>query len=415
LRPRFRLAPHAGRIDVFELSQPDFSRELSQPIGEAMRAIVGVGKGSDMDGLLPEAGLPEAWRRFVAGEENRLAFAGVQQFAADAVRDAQATESMGPGGGVLVLYGASGTGKTHLVEGLLEAWSTHLAGDVIVTLDGSEFARRYADAVERDDVETFRRHVRGADLLVLEDAGRLAPKPPAQWELIHTLDALAQRGAYVVVTLDAAPQTFEALLPALVGRLAEGSVFGLLPPSSSSRLTILAELARERGLQLEPKALDLLAADRETTVRELRGTVVSLEAEAKERARREAAGLLFPVRGDEPPAINVPQMKRFLDAQPAGTAPTLKQIVEQTARHFGLKAADLKSGSRRRSVVVARDTAIFLARRLTKKSLQEIGDYFGGRDHTTVLHSCRKLEAQDELDPAQRAALAALRERLQQG
>lgn len=401
---------------MFELSQPDFSRELSQPIGEAMRAIVSVGEERDMEVSLPEAELPEAWRRFVAGEENRLAFAGVQQFVADAQFGNEVRcDAAQPAGGVLVLYGVSGTGKTHLVEGLLEAWSTRLAGDVIVTLDGSEFARRYAEAVERDDVETFRRHVRGADLLVLEDAGRLATKPPAQWELLHALDVLAQRGASVVVTLDAAPQTFETLLPALVGRFAEGAVFGLVPPSSSSRLTILAELARERGLQLEPKALELLAADRETTVRELRGTVVSLEAEAKERARREAAGLLFPVRGDEPPAINVPQMKRFLDAQPAGTAPTLKQIVEQTARHFGLKAADLKSGSRRRSVVVARDTAIYLARRLTKKSLQEIGDYFGGRDHTTVLHSCRKLEAQDELDPAQRAALAALRERLQQG
>ncbi|MGC3966080.1 MAG: hypothetical protein QM775_01525 [Pirellulales bacterium] len=90
-------------------------------------------------------------------------------------------------------------------------------------------------------------------------------------------------------------------------------------------------------MTLEPKALELLAADRETTVRELRGAVAALELTAKERARREAAGLLFPLRGDEPAPIDVPHVKRFLEAQPTGAAPTLKQIIEQTARYFGLR------------------------------------------------------------------------------
>lgn len=399
---------------MFELSQPEFSRPLTgaaQSTRSPGATVVGT------------AGAPPALRRFVAGEENRLALSAVEKFLDDAAWSAENAAQCGAQadddaarGAPLVLHGPSGTGKTHLVDGLVAEWSARLPDDVVVRLAGSEFAEQYAEAVDQDRIAEFRRRVRAADLFVLEDLARLATKPQAQWELLHALDELARRGAYVVVTLDAPPQKFETFLPGLVSRLAEGFVFALSPPSQTSRRAILAELAAERGLALDPKALDLLAADRETTVRELRGALAGLEAEAREQARREAAGTLFPLRAGEPVAIDLPLVKRHLEARGgAGAVPTLKQIIEQTARHFGLRAADLKSGSRRRSVVTARDTAIYLARRLTKKSLHEIGEYFGGRDHTTVLHSCRKLETADGLDPEQIAALAVLRERLVRG
>ncbi|MBA4017592.1 MAG: hypothetical protein C0483_10505 [Pirellula sp.] len=413
------LAPSARRIDVFELSQPD-SSHLAATDGAHAAGFGASGNG----GTKPtgEGRRPATLRGFVAGEENRLPLAAVEKFLDDAVSSiehasdaAGANIDAGACGGLLVLHGPSGTGKTHLVETLLAQWSARLPEYAAVALSGSEFAEQYADAVEHDRIDGFQSRVRSADLFVLEDAGKLAAKSPAQWELLHTLDALEQRGAYVVLTLDAPPQTYDLFLPGLIGRLTAGFVFPLASPSQATRRALLAELATARGLTIDPKALDLLAADRETTVRELRGTLASLEAEALDHARREAAKTLFPLRPGEVPTIDLAIVRRFLANHGGGEGPTLKQIVEQTARHFGLRAADLKSGSRRRSVVTARDTAVFLARRLTKKSLQEIGEYFGGRDHTTILHSCRKLEAADELDPTHRATIATLRERLARG
>ncbi len=422
-RPSIALAPSARRIDVFELSQPD-SSQLAATDG-ARAAGLGAG-GNCGRNPVGESRRSPSLRGFLAGEENRLPLSAVEKFLDDAVSsidqagdvandDAAANIDVGARGGLLVLHGPSGTGKTHLVEALLAQWSARLPELSVVALSGSDYAEQYADAVENDRITEFQSRVRAADLFVLEDAGKLATKSPAQWELLHTLDALEQRGAYVVLTLDAAPQTYDTLLPGLIGRFSAGFVFPLAAPSQSTRRALLAAFAAERGLSIDPKAVDLLAADRETTVRELRGTLASLEAEALDQARREAAKTLFPLRPGETPAIDLAVVRRFLANRGGGEGPTLKQIVEQTARHFGLRAADLKSGSRRRSVVTARDTAVFLARRLTKKSLQEIGEYFGGRDHTTILHSCRKLEAADELDPTQRATITTLRERLARG
>lgn len=418
-RPSIALAPSARRIDVFELSQPD-SSHLTATDG-ARAAGLGAG-GSCGRNRIGESRRSPSLRGFLAGEENRLPLAAAEKFLDDAVASTsqtsdgdEANNDVGARGGLLVLHGPTGTGKTHLVEALLAQWSARLPECSVVVMNGSEYAEQYADAVENDRITEFQSRVRAADLFVLEDAGKLATKSPAQWELLHTLDALEQRGAYVVLTLDAAPQTYDTLLPGLIGRFGAGYVFPLAAPSQATRRALLAAFAAERGLSIDPKALDLLAADRETTVRELRGTLISLEAEALDQARREAAKTLFPLRPGETPVIDLPVVRRFLANRGGGEGPTLKQIVEQTARHFGLRAADLKSGSRRRSVVTARDTAVFLARRLTKKSLQEIGEYLGGRDHTTILHSCRKLEAADELDPTQRATITTLRERLARG
>ncbi|MBL9091398.1 MAG: AAA family ATPase [Planctomycetaceae bacterium] len=377
-------------------------------------------------GLVRTATRSVGLSKFIAGEENRLAYSVVaklldeavwarEQAAATAAKAAAADEEPPLVGGLVVLYGPTGTGKTHLLEALAAHWRARLPADVVVAMHGGEFAEEYAAGVDRDDLEPLRKRVREADLFLLDDAGRLLAKPPAQWELLHTLDALEKRGAYVVVALDRAPHAAETLLPGLVGRLCGGTVVELSTPSQASRREILATVAADRGLKLEPRALDLLAADRDAGVRELHGSLARLEAEALDRRRREAASTLFDIHGDEPPPVDAALVRKYLDRRSAADAPTLKQIVEHTARHFGLRSADLKSGSRRRNVVAARDTAIYLARRLTKKSLQEIGEFFGGRDHTTILHSCRKLEAAEEQDATQRGALAALREKLLRG
>jgi chromosomal replication initiator protein len=363
---------------------------------------------------------------FAAGEENLLGLRAVERLLDDAVARAAMSSTREPASGAavsvddavqndggeisdstgpLVLHGPSGTGKSHLCEALIAEWQRRMPASVVAHLGASEFAERFADAVEDDRIETFRSQLREADLFVLENVGKLATKPTAQRELLYTLDALEARGARVVATFDASPQRLDTLLPGLVGRLSGGVVVALVPPSVASRRAILERLVKLRGIEIEEKALDLLAGDVEKTVPELRGILTTLHALAAQEFAEN-------VKSRTDASIDAPFVRRYLEQRSEAAAPALKAIAEQSARRYGLTVADLKSGSRRRTVVAARDTAIFLARRLTTKSLQEIGDFFGGRDHTTILHSCRKLEQTSESDPETREAIDAIRRKL---
>jgi chromosomal replication initiator protein len=294
-----------------------------------------------------------------------------------------------------VLHGSSGTGKTLLCDVLVDEWRSRFPEHRLVRLDATEFARRYAQAVDADAIEPLRTEWRGADLLVVEDLQRIGSKQQAQWELLHTLDALEQRGSYVVVTLETPPSQLDALLPGIVSRLTAGLVVATAPPSTATRRAIIERFATARRWNVEAKVLDILAADLETGVPELLGTMAGLEASA---------------RADDQ-SFDAAYVRRYLDHRADTRAPTLKAIAETTARHFGLKVADLKSSSRRRTAVAARDAAVFLARRMTNKSLQEIGAYFGGRDHTTILHSFRKIEASLGGDAVVRQTFETLRNR----
>lgn len=360
---------------------------------------------------------------FATGEENLLGLEAVRRLLEQGVARAatSSTREMANEGalsgeqngrddsvdttGPLVLYGAAGTGKSHLCEALVAEWQRRLPESLVAHLGASEFSERFADAVDDDRIDAFRNQLREVDLFVLENVGKLATKPTAQRELLYTLDALENRGARVVATFDAPPQRLDEFLPGLVGRLTGGVVVSLVPPSVASRRSILERLVAVRGVTIEPKALELLAGDLEKTVPELRGILTTLTTLA-------AQELAESVRGRTDASIDAAFVRRYLEQRSDAAAPALKTIAEQSARRYGLTMADLKSGSRRRTVVAARDAAIFLARRLTTKSLQEIGDFFGGRDHTTILHSCRKLEHSSESDPETREAIDAIRRKL---
>lgn len=301
---------------------------------------------------------------FIIGEENRLVAA--------AVAEMLETPTVGP----LVLHGPSGTGKTLAAREIVAAWLIARPDDAVIRLGGGEFAEQYAAAVEADRIDAFRRRFAECDLLVLDGLQALHTKTTAQSELLQVLDALEGRGA-VIVTLDASPNRSESLTPPLAARLGGGIVVGLATPSAEARRTILQRLARRTGGPVDDDALQPLTADHSLGIPEMTGTFLTLRQTAV------VAGRTF----------DGAFVREALQRRTQATAPTLKQVTEAAARRFELTVADLKSHSRRRTVVAARDFAILLARRISGSTLQEIGRYFGGRDHTTVLHSCRKLEA----------------------
>ncbi len=320
---------------------------------------------------------------YVAGAENRLADHALRAFMQ---RDAACYSP-------LVVYGPHGAGKSHLARGLAAWWSEHHPHERVGCLPAGEFAREHAAAVARHGLDEWREQKRDLSLFVLEDISQLASKRAAQHELQHLLDALVDRETPVVVTARSLPMQSAALAPALRSRLSAGLVVPLSLPGPATRRAILERLATARGLALSQRAIHSLADALATNVPTLISALLELELEARTAGRR----------------IDHHRVREFLAQRDDAQRPNLRQIASQTAKYFGLSLADLKSPKRRQPLVAGRGVAMYLARQLTDKSFEQIGAFFGGRDHTTVLHGCRRTESLLARDRALRQAVAEVR------
>lgn len=290
----------------------------------------------------------------------------------------------------VLFHGPYGFGKTHLLNAM--AWEAmRTAPDKrVVYLTAERFTQAFVKAVQDRQTAAFKDELRRADLLLIDDVHFVAGKPSTQEELFHTLVALVEDGRRVVLSADRSPAEMTDMEPRLRSHLQAGLVCGIEPADHTLRLGILERkldtLARQGGFASEARAEVLqYLADRFTdSVRELEGALNTLVA-------RVGSGL-GRLSLDEAQAILRPNLA-CVDKKV-----TVDQIQKVVAEHFGLKQADLVSERRARAVARPRQAAMWLTKQVTTRSLPDIGRRFGGRDHTTVLHAVRRIEALKDTD-----------------
>ncbi|MCO8121728.1 DnaA/Hda family protein [Stieleria sp. TO1_6] len=313
---------------------------------------------------------------FIGGEENRLAMFVCQSDAMIGMAQP------------ILLIGPSGCGKSTLALHLAArlAASMSLGGDstAVKQTVATDFAREYAEAVAADDLLPLRESIDEAPIVVIDDLHSLTGKSPAQNELSVRIDRRIAAGKPTIVTSKRLPSETRGIRPQLASRCVSGLTIPIHLPASESRITILRELALLRGVPLSDDLIGLLNAGLRPEL-----SVLALDAAIKQVD-------LYCRMNSCPPEIAAVQSA--INSAGQGDDIDLGKITRVVAKIWGHRTKDLRSGSRKQSVVRARSLAMLLARQMTPNSLDAIGDYFGGRDHSTVLHAIRKTESLLEQD-----------------
>ena len=311
---------------------------------------------------------------FVEGKSNQLARAASSQVA------------MNPGEAYnpLFIYGGVGLGKTHLVHAVGNAIANSKPTAKVIYLHSERFVADMVKALQHNAIDEFKRHYRSVDALLIDDIQFFAGKERSQEEFFHTFNALLEGQQQIIMTCDRYPKEVDGLEERLKSRFGWGLTVAIEPPELETRVAILMNKAQLSGVELPNEVAFFIAKRLRSNIRELEGAL-----------RRVIANSQFTGR-----AITMDFAKEALRDLLAlqDKLVTIENIQKTVAEYYKIRVADILSKRRNRSVARPRQVAMALCKELTNHSLPEIGDAFGGRDHTTVLHGCRKINELKESD-----------------
>ena len=310
---------------------------------------------------------------FVEGKSNQLARAAAMQV----------VENPGGSYNPLFLYGGVGLGKTHLMHAVGNALQAVKPNAKVVYLHSERFVADMVKALQLNAINDFKRYYRSVDALLIDDIQFFANKERSQEEFFHTFNALLEGGQQMILTCDRYPKEIRGVEERLKSRFGWGLTVSVEPPELETRVAILMAKAEQAKIELPHDAAFFLAQRVRSNVRELEGAL-----------KRVIASAHFTKCPVDVPLIKE-SLKDLLALQDKQVS--IDNIQRTTAEYYKIKVADLMSKRRSRSVARPRQVAMALAKELTNHSLPEIGDAFGGRDHTTVLHACRKIKEHPSL------------------
>lgn len=332
-------------------------------------ALAVVKKGARETGERHISNLEPAYTfdNFVEGKSNQLGKSAALQVAQDP----------GHAYNPLLLYGGTGLGKTHLMHAAGNLMRAARPGTRVLYLRSEQFFSAMMRALQEKSMEQFKRQFRKVDALLLDDIQFFAGKNTTQEEFFHTFNTLFDGKQQMILTCDRYPREVENLEPRLKSRLGWGLAVAIDPPDFETRAAILISKARDRKIALPDEVAFLIAKRMRSNVRDLEGALNTLSARANFTGK--------------PITVDFAQetLRDLLRAQQQ--AISIANIQKVVADYYQLRVADLLSKRRTRSLARPRQMAMRLAKELTSHSLPEIGDGFGGRDHTTVMHACRQI------------------------
>jgi len=330
------------------------------------------------------------FENFVVGPSNRLAHASC----------VAVSHSPGNTYNPLFIYGNSGLGKTHLLQAVCFEAYNRFPNAVIQFLSCEEFVNRFIRAIEEGDLAGFQDRFRNVDMLVIDDVQFLREREHSQEEFFHTFNALYNNGKQIILSADSAPAKIPSLEQRLISRFNWGLVARIDPPTYETRVAIVQKKAHLRGLDIPDQVAEYIAQKLQANIRELEGALTAIYAVATTTGQQITLEL----------ARAALQGHVETDSKP----PNITDIIDVVTRHFDVRLADLQSKKRTQSIALPRQICMYLARKLTRHSLEEIGGHLGGRDHTTVMHACSKIDRIQQTDPQMHALIEQLSRQITQ-
>ena len=305
---------------------------------------------------------------FVIGTSNRFAHAATVAVAE------QPAKAYNP----LFIYGGSGLGKTHLLHAIGHYTKTLFKGAHVRYISSEEFTNEFINSIRDDKAASFQRRYRDIDVLLVDDIQFLSGKVQTQEEFFHTFNTLHNANKQIVITSDLPPKQLPDFEDRMRSRFEWGLITDVQPPDLETRIAILRKKSTQERLVAPPEVLEYIASKISTNIRELEGALIRVTAFAS--LNQQPVDL----------AITEAVLKDLLPSD-VGPEITASQIMGACASYFGVSIEDLCGASRSRTLVTARQISMYLCRELTDLSLPKIGQAFGGRDHTTVMHADRKI------------------------
>ncbi|MBM4411350.1 MAG: chromosomal replication initiator protein DnaA [Chloroflexi bacterium] len=381
LRTLTELAGHPVAIDFEPLRTQD----------DAVNALQTAATTAEVRQATPRPRLRERYTfdNYIVGPSNRLAFAAAEGVARD------------PGHlyNPLFIYGAAGLGKTHLL---------HAAGHVFIErgfqvmyVSAEAFTNQLITAIQKRAMDDFRARYRSADALLVDDIQFIAGKEQTQDEFFYTFNELYEAGRQIIITSDKSPAHISGLEERLRTRFEWGMIADLQPPDMETRIAILRHKAQEQGIRVRDDVLQVIAARYKNNIRELEGSLTRVVAYSRLTGEPLSPELVHSALASLEP--NEPRLP-----------PSPELIIDVVCRYFDIDRTGLLSVSREKRVAYPRQIAMYLMRELAHRSLVEIGQALGGRDHSTVHHGWRKMEKSLSVDPETRRDMASLREMIEQ-
>jgi chromosomal replication initiator protein len=328
------------------------------------------------------------FENFVVGPSNRLAHASC----------VAVSNSPGNTYNPLFLYGNSGLGKTHLLHAVCCETKRRFPNSVIQFVSCEDFVNRFIRAIEQGNLAGFQSQFRTVDALIIDDVQFLREREQSQEEFFHTFNALYNNGKQIILSADSPPGKIPSLEERLTSRFNWGLVARIDPPSYETRVAIVQKKAHLRGLDIGDDIAEFIGRKVHANIRELEGALTTLYAVATTTSEK----------------ITLELAQKALDGQIRLSARNISitDIIEVVTSHFDVRLADLQSRRRSQSITEPRQICMYLARNLTRHSLEEIGGHLGGRDHTTVMHACNKIAVVEQTDPNMHAMLGELSKRI---